>query len=212
MKNFGKVFILGDSYSTFEGHIPDGYEPYYKKENTPYSSLNDVTLTWWHRLMKNTGSKLLMNCSWSGTTICHTGYNGADCSDKSFAARMDNLIETGFFKDNVPDTLFVFGGTNDSWADSPIGKIMYSAWKKEDLYSTLPAFCYLLSRIKEHLPSTRLICIINCDLKDEITTGFKTACEKYGVQYLTLKCIDKENGHPTALGMEQIESQIAAIL
>ena len=30
---FGNVFILGDSFSTFEGYIPEGYLTYYS-ENT----------------------------------------------------------------------------------------------------------------------------------------------------------------------------------
>lgn len=212
MKNFGRVFILGDSYSTFEGHIPEGYEPYYKEKDTPYSSLNDVSLTWWHRLIKNTGSQLLLNCSWSGTTVCHTGYDGADRSDNSFVARFEKLKDDGFFKANVPDTLFVFGGTNDSWANSPVGAPMYSDWEKEDLYSVLPAFCCLLNRIKDTLPQTRVVCVINCDIKDEIIKSFKEICQKYGVESVALCDIDKENGHPTAHGMEQIEKQIAAIL
>ena len=32
----GNIFILGDSYSTFEGYIPDKYETYYKKEGPQY--------------------------------------------------------------------------------------------------------------------------------------------------------------------------------
>ena len=32
MKNLGKVYILGDSYSTFEGWSPQGYETFYRSE------------------------------------------------------------------------------------------------------------------------------------------------------------------------------------
>lgn len=46
------------------------------------------------------------NNSYSGSTVCHTGYQKADYSDRSFATRMDNL--------GNPDVLLVFGGTNDS--------------------------------------------------------------------------------------------------
>lgn len=35
--NFGNVLILGDSFSTFEGYIPEGYLTYYGEntEKTP---------------------------------------------------------------------------------------------------------------------------------------------------------------------------------
>ena len=29
MKSIGNVFVLGDSYSTFKGYIPEGYATYY---------------------------------------------------------------------------------------------------------------------------------------------------------------------------------------
>ena len=34
MKDKNNVFILGDSYSTYEGYIPDGYRFYYWDERT----------------------------------------------------------------------------------------------------------------------------------------------------------------------------------
>ena len=50
------------------------------------------------------------------------------------------------------------------------------------------------------------------DLKQEITKGFIEACEKNEIKYLCLKEIDKENGHPTALGMKQISEQVTEYL
>lgn len=212
MTTFGNVFILGDSYSTFEGFIPQGYDAYYINEGREQTDVNDVGQTWWYQLMNDTASNLVRNCSWSGTTVCHTGYGGADRSDNSFAARVDKLIDSGYFKEKTIDTFFVFGGTNDSWADSPVGELKYSAWKKEDLYQVLPAFCYLLNRLHEILPETRIVCIINTELKPEITEGFKTACQNYKTEILELRNIDKMNGHPTILGMKQIKEQVAEIV
>lgn len=212
MLNIGNVFILGDSYSTFDGYIPKGYDPWYSSPQWEFTDVRTVEQTWWKMLLADTESNLLLNCSWSGTTICHTGYDGEDCSHKSFIARLDRLIEEGYFEKNQVNTLIVFGGTNDSWADSPIGKLQYSDWKTEELFCVLPAFCYLLDRLKSNLSETRVVCVINTELKTEIADGFKTACAQYGVEYIELKEIDKQNGHPNIRGMKQIKEQVMSSL
>ena len=45
--------------------------------------------------------------------------------------------------ENRIDTFFLFGGTNDSWANSPLGDRLTSDWKDADLYNVFPAFSYL---------------------------------------------------------------------
>lgn len=215
----GNLFILGDSYSTFKGHIPQGYATYYKNEGPyylektgeafdPETDVFAVEQTWWHQFICETDSRLLQNCSWSGTTVCNTGYDGVDASAKSFIGRLDQLIEQDYFRTNRVDTLIVFGGTNDTWAKSPLGEMMYADWTKEDLYSVLPAIGYLFHRLVEHLPQTRLLCVLNTKLRPEIAEGFVAACEHYGVDYVALEDIDKKSGHPTILGMKQIKEQI----
>lgn len=108
--------------------------------------------------------------------------------------------------------MLVFGGTNDNWAGSPIGELMYAEWTTQDLYSFRPAFCYVLSRLREAVPTARVINIVNTELKAEVVDGMLEACEHYGVQCLQLCDIEKVNGHPTAKGMEQICEQILHIL
>jgi len=212
MIKLGKVFILGDSYSTYKGQMPDGHISWYYDGGHENTDVNDFNQTWWKQLLDSTDAILVLNSSWSGTTICNTGYNGADCSDKSFIARFDKLSESGFFVQNQIDTFFIFGGTNDTWAGSPVGKEMYSDWEKEDLFSVLPAFSYLLSGIKKNLKDTRVICLINDGLKPEITQGLKTICEKYGVEKIELSGIGKQGGHPNKEGMTQIKDQILKYL
>lgn len=206
--SLGNVVILGDSYSTFEGYVPSGYAIYYFK-NEGATDVRDVTETWWYRLIKETDSKLILNDSWSGSTVCHTGYNNSDVSKtSSFVCRVNKYITDGFFDKNKVDTLFIFGGTNDSWADSPIGEIKFDNWQTEELYSYLPAAAYLISTLKEFLPDTRIIWIINSDLKDAVFEGTIKICEHYGIQHIELKDIDKHCGHPTVKGMEQIKNTV----
>ena len=134
MKKLGNLYILGDSYSTFEGYIPPTHEYWYKTEKQTCTDVTNVEETWWKIVLENTDVNLILNDSWSGTTICHTGYSGCDASNRSFVTRFDKHIEEGFFDENKIDTVFVFGGTNDNWANSPLGELKHSDWTKEDLY------------------------------------------------------------------------------
>ena len=105
-----------------------------------------VEQTWWGQIKEKTGATLVHNNSWSGSTIGYTGYSG-DCSKtSSFICRYEKLFDSGFFNENEIDTIFVFGGTNDAWADAPLGEIKYTDIKREDLFSVLPAICYLAAR------------------------------------------------------------------
>lgn len=210
MKNFGKILILGDSYSTFEGYIPAGFAPYYIKDTDQRSDVCKMEQTWWGRLVAETGSELVLNSSYSGTTICHTGYNGDDRSDISFTARLEKLFDEGFFEDNKIDTIFIFGGTNDFWAGSPLGEVMTADWQKQDLYSVFPAFCYMLDLLKKKLPDVRIVKIINTELGPEITEGLAEISASYGIDCIRLKWIDKIQGHPSIRGMEKIKDQIIA--
>ncbi len=111
MKN-ENILIFGDSYSTYEGYIPEGYLFYYPREDQ--ITVRDASKTWWKMLETETESKIVLNNSWSGSTICNTGYNG-DCSKtNSFIFRLSQLIDGDFFKENNIDRVFVFGATNDS--------------------------------------------------------------------------------------------------
>ena len=65
-----KVSILGDSYSTFAGHNPDGYAPFYPNDR------NDVTKveeTWWDLYINAMGYVLEANNSWGGTNDAWAG-------------------------------------------------------------------------------------------------------------------------------------------
>ena len=196
------VSILGDSYSTFQGFVtPDSnFLWYFTTPNPELTDVNAVTQTWWHRLIKDQGWRLCLNNSFSGSTICNTGYNGEDYSGRSFIARMKNL--------GSPDIIFIFGGTNDSWANAPIGEYVYDNWTPQQLYSVKPAIAYMLSAMVDYYPGTDIYFIINSELKPEINESITSLCERYGVTPIMLHDIDKKAGHPSIKGMEQIAEQV----
>lgn len=207
------VLIFGDSYSTFEGYIPEGYLAYYSEVEQEETGLTKVTETWWHQVITETGANLLQNNSWSGSTICYTGWNFVDCSQTtSFIFRLNQLIESGYFQENQVDTVFVFGSTNDSWCDAPIGSMKYSDWEKQDLYFVLPAISYFFHVLRAALPNATIICMINTGLKPEIAEALKDASIHYGGHAIELADIHKVHGHPTPQGMNTIKEQVLEYL
>ena len=211
-KPIKNVMIFGDSYSTFEGYIPEGYAFYYKNDEKPGTDVRHVEETWWHGLFAEIDANLVQNNSWSGSTIGNTGYDG-DCSKtSSFICRLETLKENGFFEKNEIDTVFVFGGTNDSWSNAPLGKIKLSGHTPEDLFSVCPAICYFIGRLKEILPEANIVSIINTNLKTEIGDAIKEASDYNGTSYVALSEIDKQSGHPTLQGMAEIKEQVKAAL
>ena len=79
MKN--NLMIFGDSYSTFEGFIPENYDTYYINNGNSDTDVTNVCETWWHQVITHLNLKLVLNNSWSGSTIGHTGYDNLDCSN-----------------------------------------------------------------------------------------------------------------------------------
>lgn len=204
--NNEKILIFGDSYSTFEGYIPECYGPYYPKIGE--GLVEKVSQTWWKLLESATSSEIVLNNSWSGSTICNTGYNG-DCSTTtSFIFRLQQLIDNGFFIKNQIDRVFVFGGTNDSWTGNACGELMFSDWTAEDKNLVLPGISFFISKLLKAVSKEKIHFIINTDLRSEIENGILEICKHYDISYTKLSNIDKYEGHPTYKGMEQIKDQI----
>ena len=109
-----RVSILGDSYSTYQYHIPEGNEPWYFEPFRPdLTDVKDVRQTWWWQVVHDGGFLLEKNDSYSGSTICYTGYNDDDYSPRSFITRLPRL--------GSPDIILIFGNTNDSWCGAKLG-------------------------------------------------------------------------------------------
>ena len=196
-----RVSILGDSYSTYEGYLtPDTNAVWYWDHEWDCTDVRSVRQTWWHQLLRETGMKLCVNNSFSGATICYTGYDRADYSDRSFCTRLNRL--------GSPDIILIFGATNDSWAHSPIGEFKYENITTEDLWSFRPAMAYMLGWMKAHYANAAIYFLLNDGLSADITESSKTICEHYGVKCIELQGIDKKAGHPSVKGMQQIAEQV----
>ncbi len=207
------ISILGDSYSTYEGFMhPDSNLVWYHiVESDPMrTDVQSATQTWWHKFISDNGLKLCVNNSFSGSTICYTGYKDkktglpADYTNRSFVNRVKYL--------GNPDIILIFGGTNDDWAKSPIGDYKYSDWTANDLRSFRPAMAAMLQKAKQLYPNVDIIFILNSDLKQVVDESVLTICKHYGISCLELTNIDKRQGHPSIKGMQQINQQLTAHL
>lgn len=195
------VSVLGDSYSTFEGFMtPSTNEVWYYALPGDNTDVRSVTHTWWHQVITSQGYRLCVNNSYSGSTIGYHGYNNNDYSPRSFLTRMTDL--------GCPDIIFIFGGTNDSWAGEQVGEYKYDGFTHADYYCFRPAMARMLSHMKERYPGVDIYFILNTDLRPDITESAATICRHYGVPLIALKDIDKQAGHPTIKGHAQIARQV----
>ena len=192
-----KVSILGDSYSTFQGIIPANYSTFYPNNQ---NDVKEVEQTWWSLYIKAKGYELEKNDSWSGTTICGTGYGRMDSSRSNFISRVDSL--------GNPDIIFVFGGTNDAWANSPVGEYQYSDWTKDDCKNFRPALACLFDMLQKRYPKAKLVSLLNSELREPINESMREVCKPYKVQLIELHDIEKQNGHPSISGMKSICEQL----
>lgn len=209
-----RISIFGDSYSTYEGYLtPDTNAIwYYRPENKALHRQNDVRKveeTWWHQVITNMSATLEINNSFSGATVCYTGYKDKrgihqDYSDRAFITRSNKL--------GNPDVILICAATNDSWAGAPIGDYIFGNWTKEQLYSFRPAMAKLLHDVKANYPTAKLLFILNSELKQDINESIHTICAHYAVPCLDLHDIDKQQGHPSVKGMKEMATQVTKYL
>ena len=148
----------------------------------------DTNAVWYFRIPKNINDVVSVGQTWWYKFISENGYKL--CVNNSF----------------------IFGGTNDSWAGAPIGEYKYENWTKEDLYTFRPAMAYMLDHMKYRYPNVEIYFILNCDLKSEINESVKNICNHYSIPYIELTDIDKQSGHPSIKGMQQINEQIKSFI
>lgn len=202
-QNVRSVAILGDSYSTFENCVtPDTNAVWYYSYKQDCTDVDSVSQTWWRRFLHDTGLQLTVNNSFSGATICYTGYNGEDYSNRSFVNRMPTL--------GNPDLILIFGATNDYWAKVPFGN--KDGEPEMGLQAFLPAMHILAAEMPRLYPDSRLCFMLNDEIQGEMRDSIISICSSGNIPVLQLEDIDKQCGPPTAKGMAQINTQLKQFL
>lgn len=143
--------ILGDSLSTYEGWIPDGYVDFFPGDG----ELTDISQTWWDILLKHTGLELCVNGSSAGSTCVGDSLSTDDpkygCSDY----RISDLCGGGTW----PDIIIVYMGANDLLTSVPIGDNEGTGIVEEGVIENFSdAYCLMLDKLQAQYPVAQIFC------------------------------------------------------
>lgn len=152
-----KLSIIGDSISSFDGWVPEGYPAYY-----PQGNLTKVDDTWWKKLIDELGLVLLKNCSWSGSRVSgdSLGTAYAACSD----ARINELAGEN---NEAPDIVICYISTND-WGNAiPLGSFGFHDEIPEDgvIDNISQAYALMLYKIRTRYPKAQVYCMLSLEGK-----------------------------------------------
>ena len=201
--------IIGDSISTFEGWIPENNVTWYPSEN---NDVKNVENTWWKQLSDKNGMKLLVNNSYSGSSLCTTGYGeGEDSTRISFVNRIKENTSG-----ETPDIIFIQGGTNDVWGNCLPGSELfldYTEYTESDLKQVIPAFCYIVDYLKTFNPNSKIVYIQMPEILDsDYSKGIMKACLHYDIECIFFEELSSQDGHPDIEGMNTIYKRVIANL
>ena len=140
--------VLGDSISTLERHSVPEHASYYTHYNCLETGVFIPSDTWWGQVIDALDGRLLVNDSFSGSTVClHPGYEipSYGCSRE----RTSNLDKNG----RHPDVIMVFMGTNDWGRGTEI-----PSSDANDLTRFSSAYQKMLDRLTANYPEAELWC------------------------------------------------------
>ena len=198
-----RIGVIGDSISSFEGMIPDGYRYYYPKSDCDVDTWEK---TYWGLLINNWWKGVLdVNCSYSGGCVapCSTKTPGSD-----FISRARDFID--------PDIVLIHGGTNDAITsngisqgdydyDSPFGAM--NTWCRfRDSYISV------IKYIQANHPDARIVIIIGDHVTGEFGDSVAEIAKHYGLPVVDFRGdtnVTKYSGsHPDAAGMAYMATKI----
>ncbi len=140
--------IMGDSLSTFEGWLPEGFPAYYDRARQYETNVYSARETWWHRVITHFGGEVLVNNSWSGSFVtipagcmaCSCG-----CSDaRTGALGVDDIL---------PDHILVCISANDWGSGFPL-----TGADKGDVTVIENAYGLMLDKLKRNYPRAQIWC------------------------------------------------------
>ncbi len=143
--------VVGDSISTYEGWIPEGFNGFYPENG----ELTDASQLWWQRLLKDTGMELCANNSSAGSTCA----GDSDKEDIQSGCSSFRLSYTVGKQGRLPDIIIVYMGTNDLLESVPIGDNDGTALVEEgEIDNFSDAYCMMLDKLESEYPIARIYC------------------------------------------------------
>ena len=144
--------IMGDSISTFDEWIPEGYYDFYPMNG----EVAYVNQTWWKMVMNDMDIELCANASSAGST-CIGDSTGMDnpqhgCSDFRIADLMGN-------GGTYPDIIIVYMGTNDFLMTVPLGSNDGTQYVEEgEIDNFSDAYSLMLDKLAAYYPGADIFC------------------------------------------------------
>ena len=182
----GKLSILGDSISTYDGFIPSDATAFY-----PKGKITNVNRTYWKMLMDMLGMTLEKNNSYSSSTVT---------SSKSFTPLSDDSRLSNL---GSPDVILVEGGTNDIYAGKNKGVFNGVGLSKLDLSDFTQACTKVISRLQAEHPNAKIIWLtpsfidntgvyngrVNCTIErtNDICNAIIEVCGMMGVEFIDMR-------------------------
>lgn len=147
-----KLSILGDSISTFDGWIPEGYACYFPLDG----EVLDVEQTWWKMVLTDTKMELCVNGSSSGSTCAGDSFSVDNFQYGCSECRIGDLIgNNGSF----PDVIIIYMGTNDFMKAVPLGDNDGTRVVEEGMIETFSdAYCLILDKLIAYYPNAEIFC------------------------------------------------------
>ena len=131
--------ILGDSVSSFQGYVPSGNEVWY-----PNGNVQNVSDTWWKKVINALGMTLKVNNSYSGSRVTTT--------DGTATAGVTRCTSLG----TDPDVIIVFIGVNDFFGDVALGTYDGKTAVPSTTTTFLEAFGLMIYRIITQYPKAEV--------------------------------------------------------
>ena len=193
----GKKFaLIGDSISTYQDCIPDGYACFYPY---PTADVNDVNQTWWMQVVNKLGTGMFINNSYSGSCVGTTG-----TSSSQHDVRLKELVING----QTPDVIIIYMGSNDCASQYVTDNAFKNAYRV--MLDKIKVLCPDAEIILCTLPKSNLYTEANRVIYNEIIEDY---AEEYNLKLINLKNVDitghlVDSAHPKKSGMTVIANRV----
>ena len=146
------ISIMGDSISTYQGYIPDGYYDFFPDNG----AVKDVNETWWKPVIDDLDLKLYTNASSSGATC-----TGDSTSQDNPQYGCDDFRINALAGSNgkAPDIIIVYMGTNDLIESVPLGDNNGLREVPEGTVSNFSdAYTLTIDKLRKRYPDSHIYC------------------------------------------------------
>ncbi len=238
-----KLSILGDSISTYQGHSNSTKTNNTLGKNLVWFNSDKMRVadTWWHQIVTDADMSILVNNSWSASTVTDKRASALGADSCGFNTRPLNLHDNTLNnnpdgKPINPDIIVVYMGTNDisdgvscntSFGDSLFERVESEGFVPASGASFEESFALMIYKITVAYPDADIFCFNNPLMKGgnvtnrtKYNTAMKKIADHYGCALVDLcgselsdfETYTADGTHPTAEGMDIMTDVFAKAL